>query len=226
MSQPVEFLNAFAHALAIMTLYPEGHPSREKSIETAFDLLQSLTQSGTRPTFTFLDEEVVYGKDPLRELKAWEWGGRLVAAGIQRLEFERLLSRDEFENFLQEILARLMVTAIGTCAGQPPDPRVRRLRRAADQASVQGRVGIREGGRLPDRAKRNRVRPRRRERVRPDDAQRRGPGHRPQRRTSRAQVTLLEGARRRRDKKGRQSFDCRPLKSACRLRNFSIQRLL
>ena len=59
MSQPVEFLNAFAHALAIMTLYPEGHPSREKSIETAFELLQSLTQTGTRPTFTFLDEEVV-----------------------------------------------------------------------------------------------------------------------------------------------------------------------
>jgi hypothetical protein len=26
--------------------------------------------------------------------------------------------------------------------------------------------------------------------------------------------------------KGRQSFDCRPLKSACRLRNFSIQRLI
>ena len=62
MSQPVEFLNAFAHALAIMTLYPEGHPSREKSIETAFELLQSLTHTGTRPTFTFLDEEVVYGK--------------------------------------------------------------------------------------------------------------------------------------------------------------------
>jgi putative nucleotidyltransferase with HDIG domain len=114
MSQPVDFLNAFAHALAIMTLYPEGHPSREKSIETAFELLQSLTHTGTRPTFTFLDEEVVYGKDPLRELKAWEWSDRLVAAGIQRLEFERQLSRDEFENFLQEILARLMVTAIGT----------------------------------------------------------------------------------------------------------------
>jgi len=114
MSQPVDFLNAFAHALAIMTLYPDGHPSRERSIETAFELLHSLSSAGTRPTFTFLDEEVVYGTDPLQDLKAWDWGGRLVAAGIQRLEFERQLSRDEFESFLQEILARLMVTAIST----------------------------------------------------------------------------------------------------------------
>ena len=29
MSQPVGFLNALAQALAVMALYPEGHPSRE-----------------------------------------------------------------------------------------------------------------------------------------------------------------------------------------------------
>ena len=30
MNDPVRFLNGFAQALAVMTLYPEGHPSRER----------------------------------------------------------------------------------------------------------------------------------------------------------------------------------------------------
>ena len=37
-----------------------------------------------------------------------------MAAGIQRLEFERRISRDEFDGFLHEILARLMVSTIDT----------------------------------------------------------------------------------------------------------------
>ncbi len=114
MSDPAGFLNSFAHALAIMTLYPEGHPSREKAIDAAYQLLDELPTKDRAPSFTFLDEEVVFGRDQLRELKEWDWGRRLVEAGIQRLEFERRLSRDEFESFLQEILARLMLSAIDT----------------------------------------------------------------------------------------------------------------
>ena len=61
-----------------------------------------------------LDSEVVYGRDRLRDLKEWDWGHCLVAVGIQRLEFERKVSRDEFESFLQEILARLTLSVITT----------------------------------------------------------------------------------------------------------------
>ena len=114
MSDPGGFLKSFAQALAIMTLYPEGHPSRERAIDAAYQLLDGLTHSNASPAFTFLDEEVIYGCDPLRDLKDWDWGRRLVQAGIQRLEFERKISRDEFESFLQEILARLMLSAIDT----------------------------------------------------------------------------------------------------------------
>jgi putative nucleotidyltransferase with HDIG domain len=57
---------------------------------------------------------VVYGRERLRELKSWDWGKRLVAAGIQRLEFERKVTRDEFNSFLQEVLARLMLSTIDT----------------------------------------------------------------------------------------------------------------
>jgi len=112
MSDPVGFLNSFAQALGIMTLYPQGHPLRERTIDGAYDLLEGLYDSNARPAFTFLDDEVVFGREPLRDLKEWSWGRRLMAAGIQRLEFERRITRDEFESLLHEMLARLMLSAI------------------------------------------------------------------------------------------------------------------
>jgi putative nucleotidyltransferase with HDIG domain len=113
-SDPVGFLNSFAHALAVMTLYPDGHPSRNRAVDAAYQVLEGLTDTTVRPSFTFLDSEVAFGPEPLRDFKDWEWGRRLVAAGIQRLEFERKVSRDEFESFLQEILARLTLSVITT----------------------------------------------------------------------------------------------------------------
>ncbi len=114
MSDPVRFLNAFAHALAVMTLYPEGHPSREGAVDGAFDGLTGLRAPKGPPSFTFLEDEVVFGREPLRELKSWEFGRRLIAAGVQRIEFERTVTRDQFEGFLQEVLARLTLSSIST----------------------------------------------------------------------------------------------------------------
>ena len=122
MSDPAGFLNSFAHALAVMVLYPDGHPSRERAIDAAYQLLDDISAAAERPSFTFLGDEVVYGRDALRELKDWEWGRRLVSAGIQRLEFERRVSRDEFANFLQEILARLTLSAIDTSESRQVRP--------------------------------------------------------------------------------------------------------
>src|SRR5262245_39298101 len=115
MSDPVRFLNEFAHSLAVMTLYPEGHPSREKAVDSAFEQLDGLTTaSGELPSFTFLEDEVVFGRERLRDLKSWDWGKRLIAAGIERLELERKVTRDEFDGFLQEVLGRLMLSAVET----------------------------------------------------------------------------------------------------------------
>jgi putative nucleotidyltransferase with HDIG domain len=122
MSDPVGFLNSFAQALAVMTLYPDGHPSRSRAIDAAYEALDGLTEATACPSFTFLDSEVVYGRDRLRDLKEWDWGHRLVAAGIQRLEFERKVSRDEFESFLQEILARLTLSVITTSENRQMRP--------------------------------------------------------------------------------------------------------
>jgi putative nucleotidyltransferase with HDIG domain len=112
MSDPVRFLNAFAHALAAMTLYPEEHPSREAAVDDAYVELEGLSGGADQPCFTFLGDEVVFGQAPLRDLKAWDWGRRLGEAGIQRVEFERRVSRDEFDGFLQEVLARLTLSTI------------------------------------------------------------------------------------------------------------------
>ena len=115
MSDPVRFLNAFAHSLAVMTLYPEGHPSREKAVDSAYEELDGLVLAGgALPAFTFLEDEVVFGRERLRELKSWDWGKRLVAAGIQRLELERRVTRDEFNGFLDEVSGRLMLSTVDT----------------------------------------------------------------------------------------------------------------
>ena len=120
MSDPVRFLNEFAHSLGVMTLYPEGHPSRERAVDSAFDELDGLTLPGGHlPAFTFLEDEVVFGRERLRELKSWDWGKRLVAAGIERLELERRVTREEFNSFLEEVLARLMLSAVDTTTHDP-----------------------------------------------------------------------------------------------------------
>src|ERR1700752_1248007 len=118
MSDPARFLNAFAQALAAMALYRDGHPARERAVDVAYQHLHDLQGDTPHPLFTFLGDEVVFGQQPLRELKAWDWGKRLAPAGIQRLEFEESVSRDDFEGFLEEVLARLTLSAISTEARQ------------------------------------------------------------------------------------------------------------
>src|SRR5437016_14011112 len=97
-----------------MTLYRPGHPARERAIDDAHRELSDLQATESRPLFTFLGDEIVFGRLPLRELKAWDWGQRLALAGIQRLEVSDPVSREEFEQFLDEVLARLTLSAIDT----------------------------------------------------------------------------------------------------------------
>jgi putative nucleotidyltransferase with HDIG domain len=134
-SSPSGFLTAFAHAVAAMTLYRAGHPAREHAIDDAHRELNDLQATESRPLFTFLGDEVVFGRLPLRELKAWDWGRRLAHAGIQRLEFSDAVSRAEFEEFLDEVLARLTLSAIDTTEA-------RQMRRSSIRF---GAVGVRGG---------------------------------------------------------------------------------
>ena len=114
MSEARQFLGSFAQAIAAMALYREGHPARERAIDTAYQKLLDLKAADPRPLFTFLGEEVLYGQRPLRDLHSWDWSRRLAEAGVQRLEFEGDASREEFLDFLDEVMARVTLSAIGT----------------------------------------------------------------------------------------------------------------
>jgi len=114
MIEAVNFLTAFAQAVATMTLYREGHPARERVIDSAFDALLQLQARLPNIVFTFLGDEIVCGSMPIRELRTWDWGPRLSNAGIQRLEFEPDVGRDDFVEFLDEVLARLTLSAVGS----------------------------------------------------------------------------------------------------------------
>jgi putative nucleotidyltransferase with HDIG domain len=119
MSDPVRFLHAWAQALSTMTLYPDGHPARSRVIDGAYEELIALQREHPAPQFSFLGSEVVFGRVALRDLREWDWAARLANAGVQRLEFDPQVDRDEFEGFLDEVLARLTLTAVDTSQLRP-----------------------------------------------------------------------------------------------------------
>ena len=112
MSDPSRFLASLAQALSTMSLYPEGHPSREGVVDVAYGHLQALQQVDRRVSFSFLGDDVVFGDRPLRELRGWDWSNRLAGAGVQRIEFETEVTREEFESFLTQLLAKLTLFAV------------------------------------------------------------------------------------------------------------------
>ena len=107
MSDPVRFLTSVGQALAVMGLYPAGHPSRERAVDASYDLLQEMVQGDTPPRFSFLDGDVIYGRQVVRDLAGWEWGSRLAGAGIQRIEFLEGVERDEYASWLSDMLQRI-----------------------------------------------------------------------------------------------------------------------
>ena len=70
MSEPNRFLVSFAQALAAMALYKDGHPARERTVDTAYQRLLDLRAADPAPLFTFLGDEVLYGQRPLRASSA------------------------------------------------------------------------------------------------------------------------------------------------------------
>jgi putative nucleotidyltransferase with HDIG domain len=102
MSAAVEFLLSFTRTLATMSLYGEAHPRRQGAVEQSFERLTTLLAENPRPQFSFLMDEVVYGKRAMRELQEWEWSRRLGDAGLQRLEIESAITLEEYAAFLEQ----------------------------------------------------------------------------------------------------------------------------
>lgn len=138
MSDPVRFLGCFAQALSAMSLYGEGHPARERSIDTAYRELRDLQSDHPHPLFTFLGDEVIFGRVPLRDMRGWDWSARLAGAGIQRLEFEEQVTRVDFSGFLADVLARISYSVIDTSEARQLRPSGIRF----------GSVGVRGGAEI------------------------------------------------------------------------------
>jgi len=122
MSSAGNFLNAFAQAISALALYPEGHSSRERALDHAYQKLADLLAEDSTPRYSFLADEVVYGKSPLREMRGWEWSSRLSRVGIQRLEFDRSTTREDIEAFLEDVQALMGGTGLNTAEARQMRP--------------------------------------------------------------------------------------------------------
>ena len=107
MSSPGDFLTAFAQALSALSLYPDGHVSRERALDSTFEKLSDLLSEDSNPFFSFLESEVIYRNTPLREMRNWDWSARFAGIGMQRLEFNTTVTRDELERFIEDTIGRL-----------------------------------------------------------------------------------------------------------------------
>jgi putative nucleotidyltransferase with HDIG domain len=119
MSDPIRFLVSFGQAVSTMALYNDGHPARERAVDRSYRCLRDLQQFDPNPRFSFLGEETIYGETALRELGDWEWGIRLAQAGVQRMELATNVTREEYEEFLEEMMARITLSVIDSAEARP-----------------------------------------------------------------------------------------------------------
>src|SRR6266480_3045464 len=122
MSDPVQFLVSFGQAVSTMALYNDGHPARERAVDRSYRCLRDLQEHDPHPRFSFLGEETIYQDTALRELGDWEWGTRLAQAGVQRIELETGVTREQYEDFLEEMMARITLSFIDSAEARPNRP--------------------------------------------------------------------------------------------------------
>jgi HD-GYP domain-containing protein (c-di-GMP phosphodiesterase class II) len=101
------WLHAFGHAMAVHALYGPGHQARRESCTRLLGALQELLRADLRPTFSFLDDAVIYRSLPVHGFRDWPWGRRLAAVGVRRLEFSAEATAESIEAMLQHLQQRL-----------------------------------------------------------------------------------------------------------------------
>jgi putative nucleotidyltransferase with HDIG domain len=135
MSTPVRVLQSLGQALAAMRFYAEKHPARDRAINSAFEEILLLLETDPAPRFTFVEGEAVYHRQLLRDLKDWDWALRLEGIGVQRIELGKEITVEDFERFLDDLMARLAGEGDWSSVG----------RQFAHTAIRYGPVGFREG---------------------------------------------------------------------------------
>ena len=107
MSEPVRFLTALSHALSTLALYGDAHPAVRRATDGAYRQLTDLQAGRGALIFTFLPEEVLFGRDLLPELEHWEWSAKFAQGGVERLEIDGPVSEPQFDRFVGHLAAVL-----------------------------------------------------------------------------------------------------------------------
>ncbi len=112
------FLSALGQALATMGLYDLGHPARERAVDASFEQLLLVLAKLPTLQFSFLGGEAIVGQRPMTELTGWEWGTRLAAAGIERIEVDAEVTREDYFRFVDELWGQLCGNSPSTAAAR------------------------------------------------------------------------------------------------------------
>ena len=113
LSAPVKFLSSLAQSLSTMMLYPREHPTWGRAVDGSFAHLIELQQENPNPQFSFIGTDVIYGQTPMHDMKDWPWAEKLAGVGVQRLEFTGIVMREEYEEFLADVLTRIVQSGAG-----------------------------------------------------------------------------------------------------------------
>ena len=116
MMAAARFLGSFGRALSAAALYSDEHPTLRRAVDGAWQDLSDLVASAPGGAFTLLGETVFFAEMPLRERRTWEWAERLSSVGIQRIQFDANVTRDDFEGFLFDVVSRLLSSGADTAA--------------------------------------------------------------------------------------------------------------
>jgi len=113
MNPTVLFLTTLGQALATQSLYAPGHPVRTSARDRVYSALQAILAARGTFRVSFLDGAVVIGSRVFTELRGWEWGARLAAAKIERLEVDAIpaLTSQDVEILIDELHQRLQLIA-------------------------------------------------------------------------------------------------------------------
>ncbi len=107
MSEAIRFLHSLAQALSTLVLYSPGHPATRRSIDGAWQALGALLRVDEHPTFFFLGTAPVYSGRALHELRDWPYAKRLTEVGVQRLEFDTIVTEEGLAEFFNQLMIRL-----------------------------------------------------------------------------------------------------------------------
>ena len=114
MSSPVKFLTSLGQVMATMALYNQGHPARERALDDSYTELKDVLAGRDRLKFSFIGGDVVFDRRVVRELKEWDWATRLAGLGIERLEIDPAVTREDYEQFLRDTFQRSRGEAMDT----------------------------------------------------------------------------------------------------------------